>query len=291
MNILLTGGSGFIGQHLRKRLSDEGHQVSLLARSNPNMLRGTEEYVPCDLAEAQQLAPALKSLELAGVNCLIHLAQANVSFPDRAAELWQVNTNATLQLLDWSRRNGIKRFCYASTGSVYGNLDTAEPVTEECPLDATSFYGATKIAAEAAIRQYENYFATVVWRIVAPYGPRQAGRLVPTVLNRVRTGQTVTLNRGASPVMNYLFIDDLIEAMARSLSLDSSHTINLGGPEALSVEAIATIMGEALGTVPVFDRTDNPAPNCAVDTARARSLLGWAPQTDFAEGIRRIVNG
>lgn len=287
MKILMTGSTGFIGRHLRRRLSDEGHELVHLVR-NPDEFGDARHGIPirCDLALAADVDNVLSLL--GPVDCIIHLAQANVPFPDGAGELWQVNTNSTLQLLRWARRNGVGRFCLASTGSVYAS--SFDLLTEKHPVFVGSFYAATKIAAEAAVQPYTKFFRTVVWRLFGPYGPGQTKRLIPTLINRVRNDQPITLNKAATPAMNFLYIDDCVEAMTRSLALDTSAVMNLGGAETMNIKEAALTIGRVLISRPTFTQTDLEAVDCIGDTSRARDLLGWTPRINFFEGIHRTVS-
>ena len=224
-NILVTGAAGFIGSHLVPWLAQRNPQWQVYALVRPGSLPPTPGpgvyYVPWDLAATRPLAPhaawdepaATDEQRLPGhVDAVLHLAQANVPFPDQAAELLAVNVASTQRLLDYARTAGAAVFLLASSGSVYGNGGNAgvaphlasavRPWREDDAPQPDDFYGATKLAAEWLVRSYRAYFHTVILRLFAPYGPGQTGRLIPGLIGRVRDGRPVTLSRGARPHFN-----------------------------------------------------------------------------------------
>jgi nucleoside-diphosphate-sugar epimerase len=234
------------------------------------------------------LSRPLDSVALPVVDAVIHLAQANVPFPDSAAELYAVNTVATQQLLDHARRVGAAKFLYASSGSVYGLGDHPFSEDEEPPI--SDFYAVTKINAEQVIATYRDFFDTVVLRFFMPYGPGQRGRLIPALIDRVREGRPVTLNDGGRPRGNPIYIGDVIRAIEAALELEGHHTVNVGGDEVVSIADLARLIGEAVGREPLFEEGSGGAAGDVVgDTARMHELLSVRPLVPLSEGLRQTI--
>jgi nucleoside-diphosphate-sugar epimerase len=200
-----------------------------------------------------------------------------------------VNTISTLVLLEHARTCGAQRFLYASSASVYGFGD--RPFTEADPVAAHDFYATTKINSEQLVKTYSPFLGTSVFRLVAPYGPGQSGRMIPGVIGRVRDGRPVTLNGGGRPRMNPIYVEDGVRAAVAALELEGNHVVNVAGQEVVGIDRIAELAGEALGRAPLFERGDADAPGDLVaDTSRFDELFTLPDRVRMAEGIRRMVS-
>jgi nucleoside-diphosphate-sugar epimerase len=283
MRVLLTGASGFVGGYLAPALVAAGHDVHALVR-HPGAYDAPEgvTLVEADLEQ-------LDRDTLPGVDAVAHFAQANVPFPDGAGTLYAVNTASTLVLLEHARRCGAQRFLYASSASVYGFGD--RPFMEVDPVSAHDFYATTKINSEQLVGTYGRFLGTSVFRLVAPYGPGQTGRMIPGVVGRVRGGRPVTLNGGGRPRMNPIYVEDTVRAAVAALELEGNHVVNVAGEEVVGIDRIAVLAGAALGREPVFEVGDADAPGDVVaDTTRFNELFDLPDRVGMAEGIRRMVS-
>jgi len=279
MKILLTGASGFVGGRLGPALLEAGHEVVCAARDPDYRQPRGAERVQLDLSEP--LDPA----SLPEVDAIVHLAQANVRFPEDARELYRVNTASTLELLDHARQSAAQRFVYTSSGSVYGFGE--RPFSEDDPLYGQDFYAKTKIAGEALVDAYREFLTTAVLRLVVPYGPGQQGRMVPGLVARVREGTPVTLNAGGRPRMNPLYIDDVVKAILAVLELDRHCVLNVAGDEPVTVKELAESIGRVLGRKPIFENgADKVAGDLVTDTTQMHELLGLGPRVSLNEGLR-----
>lgn len=283
MRILLVGASGFVGGHLAPRLVNAGHELVCAVRA-------VSDYQPPDGAKRIELdlALPLDPEALPEVDAVLHFAQANVRFPEGARELDRVNATSVVELLAYARESGATRFVYASSASVYGFGD--EPFAEDAPLAGSDFYAATKIGAEKAIGAYEDLLTTAVLRLVVPYGPGQAGRMIPALANRVASGEPVTLNDGGRPRMNPIYIDDVVRVVLGALELDRPVLLNVAGDEAVSIKEIAESIGRAVGREPMFEDGPGSAPGDLVaDTTRLHELVDLRPLVTLEEGLQRTL--
>ncbi len=180
MRVLVTGAAGFVASHLIPTLEAGGHEVYALARPDQ------ADRLPGGTPVLVDLRTPLAGGGLPAVEAVVHLAQANVPFPDGANALYRVNTVATQELLDHARRAGAGRFVFTSSGSVYGFGDRV--VTEDDKLAGGDFYATTKIHAERLVTHYRDFFGTTTLRLFMPYGPGQRNRLIPALIGRVERG-------------------------------------------------------------------------------------------------------
>jgi nucleoside-diphosphate-sugar epimerase len=281
MNVLVTGATGFVASHLVPALAAAGHHVFALGHDERRIATADGvEPVVVDLRREE--------LDLPKVDALVHLAQANVPFPDGAAELVAVNAASTARLLEHARQVGATRFVLASSASVYGQ--SAEPSSESSELRAQDFYAATKIAAERFVAAYSTLLdGTTTMRLVAPYGPGQRARLIPRLIERVRSGEQVVLNRDASPRLNPVFVDDVVRVVMRALELPGHRVMNVAGDDAVDVRELATMIGDAVGVEPMFEQTDQVAGDVVARNDLMKRELEIDELVPLAEGLRRTV--
>lgn len=279
MKVLVTGATGFVASHLIPALAGE-HEVFALGHDEQRIAPGGRALV-ADLRD-RKLAD-----DLPEVDAIVHLAQANVPFPDGAVDLLSVNVASTVALLDHARRVGATHFVYASSASVYGPGD--RPWREDDETVAPDFYARTKLAAERFVLSYEQEFAASVFRLVAPYGPGQQNRMIPRLISTVRAGQTVRLNDGGKPRMNPIYIDDVVTTVAAVLRSSSGQLLNLAGDDAVSVQEIAEAAGRALGRTPVFEASGGSAGDIVCDNKRLHDLLGDHALVSVEDGVGRTA--
>jgi UDP-glucose 4-epimerase len=277
VKVLVTGASGFIGARLAPALAAAGHDVYALVRD--------ASRAPADAAAVEvDLEEPLQPHLLPRVEGVVHLAQANVSFPEAARELYRVNTIATQELLEYARVVGAERFVYASSGSIFGLGDGV--VHEDTARRATDFYSVTKRNAEQLVEAYRPYFSTAILRPFAPYGPTQRGRLIPNLIRSVRDGLPVTLNEGGRPRLTPLYVDDVVRVFAAALELNGHHVVNVAGDEAAGIDGLAETIGELVGRPPVFEPGPGAAGDLVADNRRMRELLAPGRLVPLAEGLR-----
>ena len=284
MRVLVTGATGFVGSHLLPALVAGGHEIFAVAR-DPDRLQEDKGVTPV----AIDLGASIDAHLLPEVEAIVHLAQANVRFPEAAAELYQVNTVSTQELLDHGRRSGISRFVLTSSGSVYGF--GPKPFVESDSVRPQDFYALTKVHSEQLVAAYQEHFGTSVLRLFAPYGPGQAGRLIPSLAQRVRRGEAVTLNGGGQPRMNPIYIDDVVALLVESLGREGHETVNMGGDETVGVGDLASRLAETIGAEARFEEGAAEGPGDLVgDTALLRELYAPAGLVSLEEGLRRTVD-
>jgi nucleoside-diphosphate-sugar epimerase len=284
VRVLVTGASGFVAPHLIRALVARGDEVVATARDAERIPGGSGI-----LALPLDLASPLEDVSFPSVDAIVHLAQANVPYPERALELYRVNTLSTLGLLDACARTGARRFVHASSGTVYGLGD--QPFRESDPVRHHQLYATTKIHAEDLVARYADQLdGAVSLRLFAPYGPGQVNRMIPGIIGRVRSGTAVSLNQGGRPRMNPIYIDDAVAAFLAALEVDGHKIVNVAGDEIVTIRQIAEAAGRAVGAEPIFEEGAGVASGDVIgDTAAFRSWLGDRPFVPLAEGIARTA--
>jgi nucleoside-diphosphate-sugar epimerase len=279
VRILVTGATGFVASHLVPALAS-AHEVYALGHDESRIAGGGIPVV-------RDLRLADATSDLPDVDAVIHLAQANVPFPDGANDLVAVNTSSTVALLDYARKVGATRFVYASSASVYGAGD--EPWVEDDVPAAPDFYSRTKLAGERFVLAYQPFLATSIFRLVAPYGPGQRNRMIPRLITSVRDGQPIKLNDGGRPRMNPIYVDDVLATVDAVLESDDHHLLNLAGDDVVSIEEIAEAAGRALDQEPVFEHTGGAAGDIVCDNRRLHKLLGSRSLVGIEDGVAQAA--
>ena len=273
MNILLTGASGLIGRQVLAAAGD-ADQIWALSRS-PIDQPGRATVIPADLASAS-FADNLPS----PIDTIVHLAQSSAyrDFPERALDVFDVNVGSTARLLDWGRRKGIKRFVLASAGGAGRTAAT--------PL---AYYLASKRSAELIADGYRSHFDVVTLRFHFVYGRGQRSTmLMPRLIESVKQGSAITLAGDDGIRITPTHVSDAVTAVLNASRVSGSHTIDIGGPEVLSIKAIAETIGRKLGVVPVFRAADRPEDDVIADPAAMTAVLG-APARTLSVGLDDLL--
>jgi len=285
MRLLVTGAGGFIGSHLVGEL-EERHEVVALARRASDTPYRSARWIEHDLVEPLERAALPEEID-----AVIHLAQSRnyKQFPDRADDIFAVNVNGTFSLLEYARKAGAKAFVFTSTGGVYGS--SYEKFVETDPVSPLDFYLTSKYLGELLIANYNRFFRTVVLRPFFVYGPGQKGMLIPNLLDRVRNGETVTIE-GRGLRINPIHVADAVRVFEPALALERSDLFNVCGDEAVHLDALVRLMGEAAGKPASIEHVPgNRDGDIVGDNARMKSILGVHPQTTLADGIASMLEG
>ncbi|MGE0825496.1 MAG: NAD-dependent epimerase/dehydratase family protein [Candidatus Binatia bacterium] len=286
-NCVITGGSGLVGAHLMQSLHRQWRICATARTALANPLPNVD-------IQSIDLSTPWDTKTLPGkVDAVIHLAQSARfrDFPEQADQVFQVNTVSTLRLLDYARRADAHTFILASSGGVYGHGTQAFSEDAQIPYEqGLPFYLNTRLCAEILAGNYTPFMNVIVLRFFFVYGPGQRPTmLIPRLVQAVIDGQPITLQGPEGLHLNPTYASDAAAAIQRALDLQDSHTINIGGPDVLSLRQISNLIGEAVGKTPRFEmHAVNQAPHLVGNISKMTHLLG-KPQIGFATGIRRYV--
>lgn len=284
--ILITGGSGLIGHHLLNQLSENRYEVYYIGRSVKNINRSVK-HLDIDLSKDWDVNLLPKHIDY-----IIHLAQSENFrlFPEKAIDVFNVNTLSTMKLADYARKSGVKNFIYASSAGIYGNSEDGFNEEQEIVYkNELGFYLASKHCSEVILENYFSIFNVIMLRFFFVYGEGQKeDMLIPRLVNFVKNGVPITLQGTDGIKINPTYVGDAVEAILASMKLDASHKINVAGPQILSLRDIGETIGKACGVIPQFKIEEKEAKNLIGDISKMKKLL-HTPQTTFAEGIKSII--
>lgn len=306
MKILVTGGAGFIGSALTKRLVYEGHDVVVVDNFNEyydvrlkrDRVAALIPDVPVyfvDLIEAEALSALFRAYDF---DVVCHLAaQAGVRYSVEAPDVYvRTNVLGTQMLLEVMRRRGVDRLVYASTSSVYGTA-TPVPFTEAAPADRpVSVYAATKRAGELLAHSYhEQYDINVTaLRFFTVYGPwSRPDMAMLKFAERMVAGEPIDIYNHGDLRRDFTYIDDIVEGFVRAVHRPLGYQVlNLGNGSPVELDHFVELLERSLGITAekrVLPMQPGDMYETYADTSHARELLGFSAQTDIETGVERFV--
>lgn len=307
MRILVTGGAGFIGSHVAAKFLRDGHEVEIIddfndyydpaiKRANIASLGGAARLREGDIRDRDFVRGVLSEGRF---DAVVHLAaRAGVRPSVKDPQLYiDTNITGTHHLLEAAHRNGVGRFLFASSSSVYG-LAKKVPFTEDLPLPQTlSPYAATKLAGEQLCGNYAHLYGmkVVCLRFFTVYGPGQRPDLaIHKFTDAIYRGQSIPQYGDGSTRRDYTYIDDIVQGVAGALRYEGQgfDIFNLGENQTTTLSELIIEIEKALGKKAVIERLpeqQGDMPLTAADITKARQLLGYNPQTKIREGIPKFV--
>jgi nucleoside-diphosphate-sugar epimerase len=304
MKILVTGAAGFIGSHLAEALLGRGHEVVGLDNFNGYYDRALKERNAASVRDAGgvvlelDLAGDELSAPLDGVEVVFHAAAQPGLSPSTSDSDYERNNGVATQRLiaACSAAGSVEMLFYLSTSSVYGAMATSDEQATPAP---TSTYGRTKLAAEQAVlaASSEGRLRACALRIFSVYGPRERPeKLYPLLIASIKTGRPFPLFDGAlEHERSFTYVGDIVEGLLAALEhrerLDGE-VINLGSERSASTATGIRIVEELMGSVARFDPKPARAGDqlkTAAKIGKARSLLGYSPQTELRDGLAAEV--
>jgi UDP-glucose 4-epimerase len=309
MNILVTGGAGYIGSVICDQLLAEGHAVVVidnLSKGHRDALADEATLVEADLLDSTAVSDALKHHQ---VDAVIHMAATSLvgESMSQPSKYYRNNLWATLGLLEAMAYSGISTLVFSSTAAVYGNPDK-QPIEEHDPTTPTNPYGETKLAVERALHWYSlahglkfialRYFNAA--GATETRGERHSPEthLIPLVLDAAEKSTSVAVfgddypTQDGTCVRDYIHVSDLSRAHVMALNSlagsGGSATFNLGCGQGYSVreviDAAQRVTGRSIDVEIQPRRVGDPAVLVA-SSARIRDALGWIPTHELLDEI------
>ncbi|WP_135303780.1 SDR family oxidoreductase [Haloarcula amylovorans] len=312
MQILVTGGAGFIGGHLAERFARDGHSVTVLDNFDPfydldikhhNVEIGREaaeegdgsyELVEGDVRDAELVADLVTDADYVYHQAAQAGVRPSVEDPRKYHE---VNADGTLNVLDACRDEGIERFVMASSSSVYG-VPQYLPYDEQHPTTPVSPYGASKLSAERYACAYgEVYdFSAVALRYFTVYGPRMRPNMaISNFVSRCLNGEPPVLYGDGTQTRDFTFIEDVVEANVTLLEEDAAdgEAVNIGSTDNIEIKTLAEEIRDQLAPdleLEYEPRHDADAEHTHADTSKASELLEYEANHTIREGVSKFID-
>lgn len=307
---LVTGAAGFIGSHLARALVERGERVvgldnldafydRSLKQANLDALASSRfEFVEADILDAERLSRIASQARARVIFHIAALAGVRPSIKD-PARYARVNVDGLVNVLEAARAAGCAQIVFASSSSVYGN-NSKVPFAEDDPVnEPISPYAATKRAGELICHASSHLFGLAIacLRFFTVYGPAQRPDLaIASFMRYLAAGEEIPMYGDGSTSRDYTFIDDIIAGvLAAADRLEQAdpgffRIWNLGGAKPVSLRGLIDAIGQVTGRTPrVRELPLQPGDvqRTFADLTRSGAELGFAPTTDFREGLAR----
>lgn len=304
MKILVTGGAGFIGSHLSKKLLEEGNQVVCVDNfytGNKKNISGLARNRNFELLEHDIINP----LDIDGLDQIYNLACPASPPHYQKDPIFTMKTSwlGSLNLLELARKNNC-RILHASTSEVYGD-PKVHPQPENYwgnvnPIGIRACYDEGKRAAETLFFDYQRKYGTDIRivRIFNTYGPNMDpndGRVVSNFITQALDSKDLTIYGDGSQTRSFQYVDDLVEGMVRMMNNKSNFSgpVNLGNPDEFTVvelaEKILEMIPESKSKITYKSLPQDDPKQRKPDISLAKEKLNWEPKVKLEEGLKKTI--
>ena len=301
---LVTGGAGFIGSRICRKLVSQGCFVRVVdnlltgKKSNLAAIIDKIEFIEADMGDSEVAQSAVQDIDV-----VFHegaLPSVPVSVDDPAATHKHC-VDATFTMLMAARDAGVKRFVYAASSSAYGDAPTS-PKVETMPCDPLSPYAVAKLTGEYYCSVFYKVFGleTVALRYFNVFGPHQDPKsqyaaAVPAFVTAILKDQPPTIYGDGEQSRDFTYIDNVVKANLLAAGAKETHgeVVNIACGQAVTVNEIIAMINELLGknVEPIYaDARAGDVKHSLADITAARNLIGFEPEVSFAEGLKLAID-
>ena len=302
MKALVTGCAGFIGSHLAERLLEEGYEVMGIDCFAPYYPRENKEENIAGILKQKQFefieADILGLKEFPQVDYVFHqAAQPGVrgSWGDKFEIYVRNNILATQKLLEFYKGEKLTKFIYASSSSIYGDAEL--PLKESAAPKPISPYGVTKLAGENLCYLYHKSYGMPIisLRYFTVYGPRQRPDMaIHKMVSAISNGEEFAIFGDGNQTRDFTYIDDVTEAnILAARSEIQGKVFNIGGGSRISVNDLIKLISNLLNKeakITYVEDQKGDVRHTWADIELAKKELGWQPQVEITEGLRRYID-
>lgn len=298
MNILVLGGSGFLGGHLIDGLIREGHSVTSIDVAKERYRNTPSEinFIEADFGNRGELTSIFEEKE---IDVVMHLVSTTLPGTSNIDPLFDITTNLieSVALLDLCVRFNVKKFIYFSSGgTIYG--ESNEPlISEEHPTSPICSYGIVKLAFEKYIQMYWRLYGLrySILRISNPYGPRQDPRkmqgAIGVFMHKMLVNDKIIIWGDGSIIRDYVYVGDVVEAALLTIKSQQSCLVNIGSGIGISLRELLIKLELLLGVSANIEYRSGrkfDIERMVLDCGRAKSVLGWTATTKLDQGLESM---
>jgi len=301
MKCLVLGGGGFMGSHLSRALLEQGHGVRIFERPNLKPAEALPHDKALEWLEGDFLNEEDVGQAVAGCEIIFHLISTTLPKSSNDNPVYDVESNliGTLHMLEAARNAGVRKVLFASSGGTVYGIPREVPIKESHPTDPVCSYGIGKLAIEKYLHLYHALHGLdyCVLRIGNPFGegqrPTAAQGAIAVFLNKARHGEVIEVWGDGTVCRDYIYVGDVVRAFLKTMSYSGEHRLfNIGSGEGRSlndlIAAIASLVGRPVTRKYLPGRSFD-VPTNVLDISRAKTFLGWRPETLFRDGLSRTL--
>ncbi len=296
MKALVTGGAGFIGSNVVKRLLEKNYEVVVydnLSTGYKDNLNGYDvDFINGDILDQDKLNSASVNADV-----VFHLAaavgrQRSIDYPQQDS---MINLIGTVNVLEAMRKNSIPKIVYSSSAAMFGELITTE-IDENHPQNADSPYGVSKLAAEKMILSYAGIYdelSAVCLRYFNIYGVNQRfdlyGNVIPIFAHKLLNHQPITIYGDGSQTRDFVNVSDIANANLLAAELPTnSDVFNMGSGSVVTIKKLAEMMQDISGIhsgIDYLPERKADVKHCKANAQKANTILGFRAEVELQEGL------
>jgi UDP-glucose 4-epimerase len=298
--VLVTGGAGFIGSNLVKRLLEEDNFVTVL----DNFLSGHKEnltpfssvkIIEGDVRDKKAVETAIKGAEV-----VFHLAASvgNKRSIDLPIDDAEINVLGTLNVLEAARKEGVRKIVTSSSAGIFGELKTL-PIKEDHPIEPDSPYGCTKLCEEKLCLSYAKLYdiEAVCLRYFNVYGPNQRfdayGNVIPIFVFRMFNNEPIIIYGDGEQTRDFVHVDDVVQANIKAANATGvSGAFNIASGARITInELVELITRDNSNEIEVIHGDERPGDvrHSLADISLANKMIGYTPTVDLERGVKEYV--
>lgn len=297
MNILITGGAGFIGSHILQRFSKENCQITVLDNLHSGIKANIPEgvnFIEMDICDER----IIDVFEKNKFEAVVHLAAQTMVNASIDNPIYDSDNNirGTINILEACRKTGVRRIVFSSTAAVYGDVNEV-PVLEDFTTDPLSFYGLSKLTVEKYLKLYQKLYGLeyVILRYANVYGERQGdggeGGVISIFMKLLAQNKALTIHGDGKQSRDFVYAGEIANANWLALNTENINEIyNISTQTETSinelVETLETIAGKKFSITYGAPRQGDIL-RSVLSNDKAREKIGYKVETSLAEGLRR----
>lgn len=299
MNILISGGTGFIGSHLLHRLVYTNHKIFVIKRSSSNLWRIKDIEHKINIPNINSFSNLSEIFNQNKFDLIIHLAMKYVKRNENWQDVQEINeVNITFPaiLLKLAQDHGIKAFINTGTCFEYNLSDS--PLTETSPINPYNYYASTKVAFENIFKFFvaQKGINGLTLKLSYPYGEMDNQKVIPLIINSIITNTPLKLSHGEQR-LGFTYVGDIVDAYLKAIDLITSNkfksyeAFNIGANKIYTLKQIVEHLEEISGKKNLISFTEPYPPNeimyMSCNFKKAKRILNWSPKTDIIEGLTK----
>ena len=297
MNVLVTGGAGFIGSHVVDLLINNGHKVVIV----DNLSKGKKEHLHprATFFDLDICSPDLDRAFKVGIDIVIHLAaQINVSFSvENPSFDAKVNILGTLNVLDCCHKNKVKKIIYATSAAEIGEPQHL-PITEDDHIAPLSPYGLSKAGGEEYVKWFgkKHGLSYTIVRYANVYGPRQdnsgEGGVIAIFISNCLSKKSLTIEGTGEQTRDFVYVEDVAEATTSLLEKGLNKKFNVGSGREISILKLAQIIKNLLHNgfpLNFSKKRIGDISKSVFSIHKIKKETGWFPKTSLEEGLKKTI--
>ena len=292
-SILITGGAGFIGKHLLKRLLASNHRLTVVDNLSVNQKNQLPKKVKFFKANIENPS-ILKIFKKVKPEVVFHLAADN-RVTNSPEETIKANVIGTFNVLKTSQTAKVNQVIFTSSAAVYGESKIF-PIKETHPTKPISAYGISKLTGELYCQQFQKDFKTSIFRFANVYGPGQSssseGGVVSIFINKLLKNQKPIIYGNGKQTRDFIYVADVVDALILSLNQPQNHTLNIGSNQPTTIIDLLELTAKLTGKSGQFIKKPNrpvEIETSLFSRSLAQKTIGWKPKTSLESGLIETI--